>query len=78
MLRHAEATDQHPDQHLGKRARFAPDVIHTVAPGTPPLGHPWGLTREAPGGDGLTRREGPRWGKGNAQNGQGSTDDFHG
>ena len=20
-----------------------------VAPGTPPLGHPWGLTREAPG-----------------------------
>ena len=39
-----------------------PDVIHTVAPGTPPLGHPWGLTREAPGGDGLTRREMPQVG----------------
>ena len=37
-------------------------VGRTVAPGGSPLGHPWGLTREAPGGDGLARREVPQVG----------------
>ena len=38
------------------------DVSGTVVPGTPPLGQPWGLTRESPGGDGLPRREVPQVG----------------
>ena len=56
----ARETDR--DREREKAERQWTHMSGTVAPGTPPLGTHRGLTREAPGGDGLPRREVPQVG----------------